>query len=224
MDNSRKVSAIGAPVRNGFSYVGTCPIPFFPVKKGPDTLVVTRQWVRGAPLVSDHPPASNVRNPSPKQRDIVAYWVLFVQRIAPWRTYGLWIADFGLRISDASDILDSMDADEFKRRTKAFALRVIRLVDSLPTSRRADVFARQLLRAGTAVGANYRAACRARSAAEFVAKMGVVEEECDESLYWMELLIEAGIVQEERLSDLMTEADAILAMVVTSIRAARPRR
>lgn len=114
-----------------------------------------------------------------------------------------------------------MKPDEFKGRTQAFALRVIRLVRALPKERTADVMARQLLRCGTSVGANYRAACRAQSRADFVAKMRIVEEECDESLYWMELLIEAGIVEEARLRDLMREANEILAMVVTSIKTAR---
>ena len=86
--------------------------------------------------------------------------------------------------------------DDLKDRTKRFALSVIRLCESLPKGKRADVIGRQLLRCGTSVGANYRAACRARSAAEFVAKMGIVEEECDECLYWMELLVEAGLVSE----------------------------
>jgi len=121
-------------------------------------------------------------------------------------------------------IFRPMDADEFKRRTQAFALRVIRLVDSLPRSRTADVFGRQLLRCGTSVGANYRAACRARSQADFIAKMGIVEEECDETIYWMELLIEADIVEAQRLSDLMSEAHEILSMVVVSIKTARTRK
>ncbi|MCX7014654.1 MAG: four helix bundle protein, partial [Candidatus Sumerlaeota bacterium] len=74
------------------------------------------------------------------------------------------------------------------------------------------------------VGANYRAACRARSNADFVAKMGIVEEECDESLYWMELLIEAELVAEKRLVDLMKEADELLSITVASIRTARSRK
>jgi len=117
-----------------------------------------------------------------------------------------------------------MDADEFKRRTKAFTLRVIRLVDSLPRSRTADVFAKQLLRCGTSVGAHYRAACRAKSQADFIAKMGIVEEECDETIYWMELLIEADIVDAQRLAGLMSEAHEILSMVVGSIKTARARK
>lgn len=117
-----------------------------------------------------------------------------------------------------------MDAEIFKRRTKAFALRVIRLVEALPRSRTGEVLARQLLRSGTSVGANYRAACRAKSRADFIAKMGIVEEECDEAVYWMELLIEAGIVEAERLAGLMAEANEILAMVIASIKTARTRK
>src|SRR5262245_36577327 len=112
-------------------------------------------------------------------------------------------------------------AEEFKRRTKQFALRVIRLCDSLPGKPAARVIGSQLLRAGTAVGANYRAACRARSPAEFCAKMGIVEEEADETAYWMELLIEASLVKQELLSNLLQEADEIVAMVVASIATAR---
>jgi len=108
-----------------------------------------------------------------------------------------------------------------KDRTKKFALRVIRLCESLPKGKTANVIGGQLLRCGTSVGANYRAACRARSPAEFIAKMGIVEEECDESLFWMELLIEAGKVPKDRLSDLMQEADELLAITVSSIKTTR---
>lgn len=90
--------------------------------------------------------------------------------------------------------------NDLTARTKSFALRVIRLVDSLPQTGSAGVIGRQLLRSGTSVGANYRAACRARSKREFVAKLGIVEEECDESIYWMELLGKGGLVPEERLA------------------------
>lgn len=108
-----------------------------------------------------------------------------------------------------------------RSRTKAFSLRVIRLVESLPKGRTADHIAGQLLRCGTSVGANYRAACRGRSAAEFRAKLGVVEEEGDESVFWMELLIDAKLVKEERLKDLMKEANEIVAMVVSSIKTSK---
>ena len=113
--------------------------------------------------------------------------------------------------------------DDLKDRTKRFGLRVIRLCEGLPKGRTADVICGQLLRCGTSVGANYRAACRARSPAEFIAKMGIVEEECDESLFWMELVIEAGLLPEERLQGLMQEADELLAITVSSIKTARSR-
>ncbi len=116
-----------------------------------------------------------------------------------------------------------MDSDELKRRTKQFALRVIRLVESLPKGRTADVIGHQLLRSGTSVGANYRAACRAKSNADFISKMGIVEEEADESIYWMELLIESGILRIEKLESLMKEADELVAITVSSINTAKRR-
>jgi four helix bundle protein len=117
-----------------------------------------------------------------------------------------------------------MDKGELKRRTKQFALRAVNLVEAIPRGRTADVLGRQLLRSGTSVGANYRAACRARSTADFIAKMGIVEEEADESLYWMELLIEAGIVKPERFELLMKEGNELLAITVASINTARKNR
>ena len=115
----------------------------------------------------------------------------------------------------------AITSEQLKERTKQFALRVIRLVNALPRSRVADVIGRQLLRSATSVGANYRAACRARSRAEFVAKLGIVEEEIDESAYWLELLIEAGIVPSARLADLVQEADELTAIIVASRKTAR---
>ena len=117
-----------------------------------------------------------------------------------------------------------MNAELFKKRTKAYALGVIHVVESLPGTQTGRVIGNQLLRSGTSVGANYRAAARAKSRADFVSKMGTVEEEADESLYWMELLIEAGLVDVGRLEDLMAEGNEILAMVVSSIRTARANR
>jgi len=108
-----------------------------------------------------------------------------------------------------------------KERTKAYALRVMHLVESLPHTRTAEVIGRQLLRAATSVGANYRAACRAKSLADFIAKMGIVEEEADESLYWMELLIDSGLVTQNHLADLMDEGNALVAITVASIKTAR---
>jgi four helix bundle protein len=114
-----------------------------------------------------------------------------------------------------------MDKEALKKRTKQFALRVIHLTESLPKGQSADVIGRQLLRSGTSVGANYRAACRAKSTADFISKMGTVEEEADESLFWMELLVEADIVKESLLLSLMQEVDELLAITVASINTAR---
>ena len=93
-----------------------------------------------------------------------------------------------------------MNREDIKKRTKGFALRVVRLVETLPKSRTSEVIGKQLLRSGTSVGANYRAACRAKSPADFISKMGTVEEEADESMYWMELLVEAEIVPSKNCS------------------------
>jgi len=114
-----------------------------------------------------------------------------------------------------------MNAEDMKKRTRAFALTIIRLVQGLPRTTEADVIGRQLLRSGTSVGANYRASCRARSQADFVAKMGIVEEEADESIYWMELLVDAGVVNSNAVAELLDEANQITGIVVSSIRTAR---
>jgi four helix bundle protein len=111
-----------------------------------------------------------------------------------------------------------------KERTKAFALRIITLVEGLPRSRTADVLGKQLLEAGTPVGANYRAACRAKSPADFISKMGIVEEEADETIYWMELLVLSNLIRESDLTDLLDEANQILAMTVSSIKTAGMRK
>ncbi|NOZ05434.1 MAG: four helix bundle protein [Chloroflexi bacterium] len=114
--------------------------------------------------------------------------------------------------------------ERFKFRTKQLALRVIWLVDALPRGRSADVVSRQLLRSATSVGANYRAACRAKSAADMIAKLSIVEEEADETLYWKELLSESGLMPESRLTSLMKETDEIIAMTVASIKTLRMRQ
>jgi four helix bundle protein len=114
-----------------------------------------------------------------------------------------------------------MNPEQMKARTRAFALRIIRLAESLPNTPTAIAIRNQMLRCGPSVGANYRAACRARSKADFVAKMGIVEEEADESMFWIELLIDAGILRRTRVNDLLAEADEILAIVVSSIKTAR---
>lgn len=117
-----------------------------------------------------------------------------------------------------------MSREEFKARTKAYALRVIKVVDALPRDAVSKVLGHQLLRAGTSVAANYRSAVRGRSPADFISRMGIVEEECDESLFWMELLIEAGRIKPARLHDLMQEGGEILAITVASIKTARRGR
>jgi four helix bundle protein len=117
-----------------------------------------------------------------------------------------------------------MKKEDLTRRTRLLALGVIRLVESLPKGRIADVLGRQLLRSGTSVGANYRSACRARSPADFIARMGLVEEELDETVYWMELLVESALVRSASVEGLMREADELLAITVSSIRTARVRK
>jgi len=114
-----------------------------------------------------------------------------------------------------------MNQEDMKKRTKLFALGIIQLVESLPKERTAEVLGRQLLRSGTSVGSNYRSACRAKSIADFISKMGIVEEETDESLYWMELLIEAGIEVSIKMEALMGEAGELLSIMVASIKTAR---
>ncbi len=113
-------------------------------------------------------------------------------------------------------------AEQMKKRTKAYALRIIKAVESLPDKPVCWDLGRQLLRSGSSVAANYRAACRARSTAEFVSKLGNVEEEADETLFWMELLTEAGYVRPTKLTALQAEGNEILSIVVSSIKSTRP--
>ena len=114
-----------------------------------------------------------------------------------------------------------MTREEMKARTKAYAVRIVKLVQSLPRNRECDVLGSQLLRAGTSVGANYRAVCRAKSTADFINKLRIVEEECDESLYWIEVLVELGLAKPHLIARLRKEADEIIAIVVSSIKTAR---
>ncbi|MGA3325636.1 MAG: four helix bundle protein [Terriglobia bacterium] len=110
---------------------------------------------------------------------------------------------------------------ELRDRTKRFALRVIKLCDSPPRTDTARTIRQQLLRSETSVAANYRAVGRARSQAEFIAKMGVVVEEADESVFWLELLVDSGIVPRNRLDDLITEANELVSIFVASQKTAR---
>ena len=108
-----------------------------------------------------------------------------------------------------------------KRRTKDFALRILRLYRSLPRTEEARIIGRQFLRSGTSIGANHRAACRGRSRAEFIAKLGVVLEEADETVFWLELLQDGKFFPPEKLGDLLQEANELVSIFVTSIRTAR---
>lgn len=109
-----------------------------------------------------------------------------------------------------------MKADDLKKRTKQFALRILKLVDALPNSIQGRAIASQLVRAGTAVAANYRAACRGRLKAEFIAKLGTVEEEADESALWMELIIEAELVKAQKVQPLLTQAVELTRIMASS--------
>ncbi len=116
-----------------------------------------------------------------------------------------------------------MDAEEVKRRTKQFGLRVIKLVDALPGIRSANVIGNQLLRAGTSVGANYRSALRGRSRPDFIARLGIAIEEADESLYWMEMLVEAELINSDRLNPFMQEANELISILTATVKTARSK-
>src|SRR6266851_9997054 len=117
-----------------------------------------------------------------------------------------------------------MTPDELRARTKSFALRVVKLYRSLPRTADAQVMGKQLLRCGTSVAANYRATCRARSRAEFASRLGVVVEEADEAMLWLELLADSGVVRNERLRPLQTEARELTALFTASQHTTRGRR
>lgn len=109
-----------------------------------------------------------------------------------------------------------MTPDELKSRTQAFALRIIKLVNALPRNPAGQVIGMQILRSGTSIGANYRAACRARSRADFVAKLAIAEEEADETLYWLELLSKSAIMNPSRIEKLTEEADELVAIITAA--------
>ena len=114
-----------------------------------------------------------------------------------------------------------MTSDELKRRTKQFALRVMKLVDALPRTTAGRAIGGQLIRAGTSVGANYRAACRGRSKAEFAAKMSTVAEEADESCFWLELIIDGSLLEERIVKPLLDEANELTAIFTSAGKTAR---
>jgi four helix bundle protein len=103
-------------------------------------------------------------------------------------------------------------AEALKDRTKSFALRIIRVIRSLPQGSEGRIIGHQLLRSGTSVAANYRAVCRARSRPEFLSKLAIVIEEADESAFWLELLVDAGLISESKLKDLKSEANQLVAI------------
>ncbi|HEY5992491.1 MAG TPA: four helix bundle protein [Candidatus Udaeobacter sp.] len=113
-----------------------------------------------------------------------------------------------------------MTERELIERTKQFALRVITLVGALPRTIEGRAIASQLMRSGTSVAANYRAACRARSKPEFISKLGTVEEEADESAFWLELIIDAGLMNESKIRRLLNEASEIVAIMASSKKTA----
>jgi four helix bundle protein len=117
-----------------------------------------------------------------------------------------------------------MDHQALRKRTMEFALRVMRLVDALPQSRASEVIGRQLIRSATSVFANYRATKRARSNAECIAKMGVVEEEADESEGWLELIVQSKLMDKRQVAPLLTEAGELTAIAVASIKTAKRNR
>ena len=114
-------------------------------------------------------------------------------------------------------------ARELQARTKSFALRIIRMFRSLPKTEEARILGKQVLRSSTSVAANYRAVCRARSKAEFTAKLGVVVEEADETVFWLELLVESGIVPKEKIHSLINEANELVAIFAASRHTARKK-
>ena len=117
-----------------------------------------------------------------------------------------------------------MNQKEMKRRTKEFAKEIIRLCRKLPNNREGRLIGDQIFRSGTSVAANYRSACRGRSKAEFISKLSIVEEEADETLFWLEVINEMKVFNYDKLEELMKENDEILAIVVASIRTAKKNK
>ena len=116
-----------------------------------------------------------------------------------------------------------MNKEELKARTKSFALEVIALVNSLPKTKSSAVIGRQVLRSATSVGANYRSALRGKSLADFIAKMRIVEEELDESIYWLELMVASGDIKAQTITGLLGEAEELLSIFVATIKSAKKR-
>ena len=126
-------------------------------------------------------------------------------------------SDCRMPIAESEKVVRTAD---LKARTKQFALRVMKMVDALPRTIQGRTIAKQIIRSATSVAANYRAACRARSRAEFIAKIGVVEEEADESCFWLELIIDSGLLTDERIRPLLSEAGELVAIMAASRKSA----
>ena len=114
-----------------------------------------------------------------------------------------------------------MDREDFKKRTKQYSLRIIKLVRVLLHTAEGKVIGNQLLQSGTSVGANYRVACRARSMAEFISKLGVVIEEADESAFWLELIIESRLIKKELVEPLLKETNEIISIMAASLKSSK---
>jgi len=124
---------------------------------------------------------------------------------------------------DSNDWLVEEGSKDLRERTKIYALRIIGLYSKLPNDTKAQVIGKQLLRSGTSPGANYREAHRARSNAEFIAKIGICLQELDETAYWIELLVDSGIIQEKKLNSLLDETNQLLAIFTTISKKAQSR-
>lgn len=114
-----------------------------------------------------------------------------------------------------------MTKEELKLRTKQFAIKIVKLVEDLPNTKAGNTIGNQIIRSGSSVAANYRSACRARSNADFISKITLVEEECDETLFWLELIVESGLLEKGRLQDLLKEADELTAIFTASGKTAK---
>ena len=139
--------------------------------------------------------------------DLIALWILVIL------DFRLGIGDWGLGIGE-----QAVDERQLKSRTKEFAKGIINLCRKLPTNREGRLIGNQLFRSGTSVAANYRAACRGRSKAEFISKLAIVEEEADETLFWLELIKEMNISKQSSVDGLMKECNELIAIVVASIK------
>lgn len=117
-----------------------------------------------------------------------------------------------------------MDKETFQKRTKLLAIRIIQMSQALPKEMAADVIGRQIVRSASSVGSNYRAACRAKSTADMISKLKTVGEEADETLFWLEVLVESGLMPQSCLQDLLKETDEILTMTAASINTLRKRQ